>query len=94
MSLYKRGMARAKGHDRDGAIDDYTTTIDMPGTPSDVRVMALYNRALVHAAAGDSLRGVDDLGTVLAMDDAPANVKTLAKQKLARMESRSRKCKV
>jgi len=94
LSLYKRGLARAKTHDREGAIDDYTTTIDMPGTPSDLRAMALYNRALAHAAAGDNPRGLDDLGTVLAMDDSPANVKTLAKQKLARMESRSRKSKV
>lgn len=88
LSLYRRGMARAKKHDHQGAIDDYTATIDMPDTPSDVKAMALYNRALVHVAAGDDRKGVDDLDAVLAMAEALANVKTMARQKLAKLESR------
>ena len=36
LSLYKRGMAKAKKHDHQGAIDDYTTTIGMPDTPANV----------------------------------------------------------
>ena len=88
LSLYRRGMARAKKHDHHGAIDDYTARVDMPYAPSDVKAMALYNRALVHVAAGDDRKGVDDLGAVLAMDQAPANIKAVARQKLAKMESR------
>jgi hypothetical protein len=53
--------------------------------------MALYNRALAYVAAGDDHNGVDDLNAVLAMDAVLVNVKTMARQKLARMESRSAK---
>jgi hypothetical protein len=94
LSLYRRGMARAKKHDHHGAIDDYTTTVDMAHAPSDVKAMALFNRALAHVAARDDQKGVDDLYAVLAMDQAPANIKTMARQKLAKMESRFRKSNV
>jgi hypothetical protein len=94
LSLYKRGMAKAKNHDHQGAIDDYTTTIGMPDTPANVKAIVLYNRALVHVATGDFCRGVDDLDAVLAMDEAPVNVKTRARQKLAKREIRSRKSNV
>jgi hypothetical protein len=91
LSLYRRGMAKARKHDYQGAIDDYTKTIRMPNLPADVKAMVLYNRALVHMTAGDDQNGIDDLGAVLAMDQAPVNVKTMARQKLAKKESRSRK---
>ncbi len=94
MSLYKRGMAKAKKHDHQGAIEDYTTTIGMPGTPAGLMAMVLYNRALAHVAAGDERNGIVDLDAVLAMSETLVNVKTMARQKLARMESRSRKSKV
>jgi hypothetical protein len=94
LSLYRRGMVRAKKHDHHGAIDDYTATVDMPYAPSDVKAMALYNRALVHVAAGDDRKGVDDLDAVLAMAEARANVKTMARQKLAKLESRFATSKV
>jgi hypothetical protein len=90
LTLYKRGMARAKKHDRQGAIEDYTATIGMPNTPANVRAMALYNRALVLVATGDNQKGIDDLNAVLRMDESPVNVKTRARQKLTKMEARSR----
>ena len=74
-----------------GAIDYYTMAIVMPGTPGEVIAMVLYNRALVHVAIGDDQRCVDDLVAVLAIDEVPVNVRTMARQKLAKMESRSRK---
>ena len=89
MSLYKRGMAKAQKHDHEGALEDYTTIIGMPGTPADLLVMVLYNRALVYVAAGDDQKGTADLDAVLAMDESLVNVKTMARQKLARMESRA-----
>ena len=94
LSLYKRGMAKAKNHDHQGAIDDYTMTIDMPETQPNVKAMVLYNRALVHVATGDFSKGVDDLDAVMAMDEAPVSVKTKARQKLAKREIRSRKSNV
>jgi hypothetical protein len=81
-------MAKAKKHDHEGAIDDYTATIDMDGIPPDVKAMALYNRGVVHAAAGNNPKAVDDLNAVLAMAEPLERVKTAARQKLVRMERR------
>ena len=94
LSLYKRAMRKAKKHDHQGAIDDYTTTIGLPHTPADVKAMVLFNRELLHVATGDNAQGVVDLDAVLAMDGARVNVKTMARQKLARIESRSSKSHV
>lgn len=96
LSLYKRGMAKALMHDHHGALDDYTAAIVMPGAPADVVAMTLYNRALLHAANRDDQQAVSDLEAILAMDVALilANVKTMARQKIDRIESRSRKSKV
>ena len=94
MSLYRRGMAKAKSHDHEGALEDYTAMISMPGTPADLLAMVLYNRALVYVAAGDEKKGADDLDAVLAMNESSVSVKTMARQKLARMESRARKSNV
>jgi hypothetical protein len=91
--LYRRGMARAKLRQHRGAIEDYTATLNMTATPKDVRAMVLYNRALVHVAIGGQPQAIEDLERLLAMEDAPAKVKAMAKQKLARMDSRSRKSK-
>lgn len=84
-------MAKAKKHDHQGAIEDYNKFLHTENTPPDVKAMVLFNRALVHAAVGDDLKGVDDLEAVMAMDEASVHVKTMARQKLARMESRSNK---
>lgn len=94
VSLYKRGMAKAKKHDHQGALKDYTTTIGMPGTPADLLAMVLYNRALVYVAVGDEHKGTADLDAVLAMNAVLVNVKAMARQKLARMNSRAGKSKV
>ena len=51
LSLYKRGMARAKKHDHQGAIDDCTTTIGMPDTPADLKAMVLYKQPRTRAFA-------------------------------------------
>lgn len=87
--LYKRGMIKARKRDNDGAIHDYTETIGMSGTPADVRAMVLYNRALVYMSVGEEGKGTEDLETVLAMEETLVNVKTMARQKLAKMASRS-----
>ena len=94
MTVVVRGMAKAKKHDHEGALEDYTTMIGMPGMPADLLAMALYNRALVYVAEGDDRKGAADLDAVLAMNEALVNVKTMARQKLARMESRASKSNV
>jgi hypothetical protein len=89
LSLYRRGRARARKHDRQGAINDYTTTIAMRGTPDEVKALALFYRALVHVAAGDEPKGVADFKRILAMDEGLVNVKTMARQRLAGLTSQS-----
>jgi hypothetical protein len=91
LSLYKRGMKKATKRDHEGAIADYTATIGIPDAPAELIAMVLYNRALVYVATGDDRKGNDDLEAVLAMKEGLVNVKTMARQKLARMESRSNK---
>lgn len=86
LSLYRRGMTKSKKHEHQGAIDDYTTAIEMQDAPPDVKAMALYNRALVYAAAGERPKATADLNTVLGMPDALPKIKDEAKRKLVRME--------
>jgi hypothetical protein len=87
LSFYRRGRARARNHDRQGAINDYTKTISMRDTPEEVKAMALYYRALVHVAAGDEPNGVTDLNRILAMDEGLVNVKTMARHTLAGLDA-------
>ncbi len=89
LSLYRRGMERAKRQDHVGAFDDYSAIISMPGVPPDVQAMALFNRALVLAADGDSLLAIDDLNAVLALAATPKKVKLEAHRKLVRMKRQS-----
>jgi hypothetical protein len=93
---YRRGMARAKRCDYEGTLANYTAAIELVGVPADAKTMALYNRVLAYVAAGDDAKGVDDLNAVLAMDGTMVivNIMTMAKQKLAKMESRTRRSKV
>ena len=94
LSLYRRGMALAKAHDHQGAIDEYTAAIELEDVPADVKAMALFNRGLVHMAAGDYRRSVEDLDEVLVMDEAPENVKAMARHKLVKRKSRQCKSNV
>lgn len=89
MSLYRRGMGRAKKHDHQGAIDDYSEMIEMEDAPSDIVAMALYNRALVYVASGQDQLATNDLNRVLTLNAGHVNVRTMAKQMLFRMDSRT-----
>jgi hypothetical protein len=90
LSLYKRGMRKAKRRDHEGAIDDYTAAIGVQGVAVDVKAMVLYNRALAHGANGETPKAVEDLDAILALDDVPVNVRTMARQRLFRLESRKK----
>ena len=76
LSLYRRGMERAKRNDHVGTIEDYTATINMPHVPADVKAMALFNRALMLSSDGDNPLALDDLRMVLAMPETPTDVRT------------------
>jgi len=89
LKLYRRAMARAKGNDQLGAVDDYTATINMLGAPLDVVAMALFNRSLVFVATGEDSKGTCDLDAVASMCEAPPRVRAMARQKLIRMRARA-----
>lgn len=89
LSLLRRGMKRAKAGDQEGAVADYTKTVDDETTPADVRAMALYNRALVLSAGTEKSRAIADLNRLLAMPEAKENVKTEARRRLERMRLRA-----
>jgi hypothetical protein len=88
LSLYRRGMAKAKRRNHQGALCDYTSTLGIPGLPTDVKAMVLFNRALVFVASGERQKGIGDLDSVLAMDDLLPDVRTMAKIKLEKLNSR------
>ena len=90
LSLYRRGMARAKKLDHQGAIDDYTILIEMPDAKTDVKAMALYNRATVYAARGETSKACHDLNLVLAMPETLSEIKTESRRKLMRLDRRSK----
>lgn len=89
VTMYRRGIEKAKVKDRAGAIEAYTTVIEMPDVPRDLLAMSLFNRGLVLVAGGDSDKGSLDLDAVSAMDDAPERVREMARQKLIRMKKRN-----
>ena len=91
ISLYRRGMAKAKKRDPMGAIEDYTASIDSQDVPADVKAMALYNRALVYAADGQTAKAIHDLNVVLEMRESLPTIKTEARRKLLRMKRSSEK---
>lgn len=89
LSLYRRGMAKAKIRDHQGAIDDYSAAIDISNAPAQMKAMVLYNRALVYSAAGQDSKAIEDLDVVLVMKEALTNVKIEARRMLLRMQNRS-----
>lgn len=86
LSFYKRGMRKARKYDHKGAINDYTTAIDMPNASANVKAMAQYNRALVHLATKDTQKAIKDLNLILTMKLTLTNIKSMARQRLIRIE--------
>ena len=88
-SLYKRGLACAERKDSSGALEAYTSAIDLPGVPDDVRAMALYNRALVLAAVGEVDKALADLEIVMELPVRLHVIKLAARRRLERLRNRS-----
>ncbi len=88
-SLYKQGLAKAKQHDLEGAMQSYTAAIEVPNAPDDVRAMALCNRALMFGNVGQVANAVADLNAVLAMPGSLRAIKAAARHRLQQMHRRS-----
>jgi hypothetical protein len=82
-------MAKAKAGDSEGAIADYSSAIEAPDSPDDVKAMALYNRALAYSVIRDDAKAVEDLTLVLKMPGAPADIKAHAQERRDRIKRRA-----
>jgi hypothetical protein len=88
MSQYKKGLACSDKKDLTGAMGAYTSAIELPDAPDDVKAMALYNRALVFAAYGRIEQALVDLQTVLDIPVALAAIKLAARRRIERLKNR------
>jgi len=88
LALYKLGMARTEKRDPQGAMDAYTSAIELADAPDDVKAMALYNRALLFAAEGKTEKASADLAAVMKMPIPLHGVKLAAKRRLERLQHR------
>lgn len=86
MSLYKRGLARVEKQDPHGAMDAFTSAIELPNAPDDVKAMALYNRALLFTGTGDLSKALADLNAVMTMPAALRSIKSAARRRLDRIQ--------
>jgi tetratricopeptide (TPR) repeat protein len=88
LSLYRLGMARTEKEDTKGAMNAYTSAIEQPDAPDDVKAMALYNRALLYAAGGNTNKALADLQAIMEMPIPLYGVKLAAKRRLERLQHR------
>ena len=89
LEYYKSGISKAENNNTNGAIEDYSKTIDHPTVNESLKSMALYNRALVYHVEKQNEEAVADLQRVIKMHGAHAKVKTAAKSKLVRIQKRT-----
>jgi hypothetical protein len=89
LALYRKGMAKAKRRDYDGAIADYSAAIGEPHIPADVKAMAMYNRALACSAIGEDAKAAEDLAALLEMPGLPENIQMAAQQRRERIRRRN-----
>src|SRR5438552_18451942 len=88
LALYKLGMARTDKEEPKGAMQAYTSAIEQPDAPDDVKAMALYNRAILFAAGGNTDKALADLQAIMHMPAAAHAVKLAAKRRLERLQHR------
>jgi len=88
MSHYKRGLACGESKDLKGALSAYTSAIELPDAPDDVKAMALYNRALILVAEGAIEKALADLKVVMELPVPLHVIKLAARRRLERLQHR------
>ena len=81
-------MAWAERDDSKAAMDAYTSAIEQPDSPDDVKAMSLYNRALLFAAEGNTDKALTDLRAVMEMPIPLRDVKLAARRRMDRLQHR------
>jgi hypothetical protein len=84
-ALYRRAVKKAKGHDLEGAIRDYTVVIEGESTSAPLKAMSLLNRAVAQAASRHFAEARKDLQSALTAKNAPPEVAAAARAKLDRI---------
>lgn len=84
-TVYKRGVAKARSHDFQGAIDDYTEVINGEEATSELKTMSRLNRGVAYSASRQYALARDDLKSVLA-GKVPPEVASAARAKIARID--------
>ena len=69
-------------------MNAYTSAIDRPGAPNDIRAMALYNRALLFAAMGNTNMALADLREVMELPILQRDIKVAARRRVDRLQNR------
>jgi tetratricopeptide (TPR) repeat protein len=69
-ALIKRGFAKGRLGDTQGAISDSTAVIEMEGAPMKLVVFALFNRGVAKGQFGDILGKISDYTAVIEMNGA------------------------
>jgi hypothetical protein len=69
-------------------MNAYTSAIDRPGAPNDIRAMALYNRALLLAAVGNTKLALADLREVMELPLLQRDIKVAARRRVDRLQHR------
>ena len=70
-ALIKRGVAKSKLSDQQGAVSDFTTVIEMDGAPKEMVARALFNRGVAKSHLGDIHGAISDDTAVIEMDGLP-----------------------
>jgi hypothetical protein len=86
--LYRLGMACTEREDAKGALSAYTSAIEHPDSPDDVKAMALYNRALLFTGKGNADKALVDLQAIIEIPIPLHGVKLAAKRRLERLQHR------
>ncbi|MDR5884096.1 tetratricopeptide repeat protein [Caballeronia sp. LZ032] len=78
MALINRGMNRAELGDNNGAINDFSSAIDLPALPVRQSAIARYNRACLEDSEGNIHQAIGDFTVVAEDPDTPAELRALA----------------
>ena len=77
-ALFYRGCAWGRQGEREKAVADYTTLIEMPDAPAEEKAYALFNRGLVWGDRDEHERAMADWTAVIGMSKTANSVRALA----------------
>lgn len=77
-AIYNRGFTYYRLGEKEQAVKDWTTVIDMPDAPMKRKAWALLNRGAVYGEKGQTEQGLQDFKALLNMEDVPSEDMAMA----------------